>query len=347
MPFATNGFSLEGTMGKVHAAVQARGGSGVRSLARVFKIIDTNGNRSLDRQELKDAMGMWELVLNEAEISFLMGEFDADGNGTISFDEFLRGLKGEMSERRKAMVARAYAILDADGSGEVTLGDIMAEYDASRHPQVMAGKITEEVVFKDFLDSFEGPHGNKDGLLTLEEFEDYYAGISASVDDDEYFCFMMEQAWKMSERGGGAIAPARGKSLEAALRLKVDEKKRDSENSVKSLTAAFKYFNLSGTNEIDERCFGRAVERFGIVLSAGEMNSWFLSYAGEGNERLNYDDFCARVFPDEQVTVRPAGANTTPEPKKTQSYDRTLGSPAKWRSTTAPGTGRPADEGIF
>ena len=35
----------------------------------------------------------------QAEISILMAEFDEDGDGQISYDEFLKGVRGEMSER--------------------------------------------------------------------------------------------------------------------------------------------------------------------------------------------------------------------------------------------------------
>ncbi len=37
-----------------------------------------------------------------------------------------------------------------------------------------------------------------DGIVTVEEFEEYYTNISASIDDDMYFAQMMNAAWNLS-----------------------------------------------------------------------------------------------------------------------------------------------------
>ncbi|MDR3742621.1 MAG: hypothetical protein P4L40_26685 [Terracidiphilus sp.] len=54
-------------------------------------------------------------------------------------------------------------MLDKDGSGTLDLSDIMAAYDASKHPDVISGKVTKNEVFRQFLDNFDG--GEKDGVV--------------------------------------------------------------------------------------------------------------------------------------------------------------------------------------
>lgn len=39
---------------------------------------------------------------------------------------------------------------------------------------------------------------DKDGIITFDEFTDYYKDISASIDSDEYFATMMINAWKLN-----------------------------------------------------------------------------------------------------------------------------------------------------
>lgn len=36
-----------------------------------------------------------------------------------------------------------------------------------------------------------------DGIVTFDEFLDYYRDISASIDEDEYFAAMITSAWKL------------------------------------------------------------------------------------------------------------------------------------------------------
>ena len=40
--------------------------------------------------------------------------YDVDGDGNISYDEFLSGLRDELSERRVNMVKKALMMLDKD-----------------------------------------------------------------------------------------------------------------------------------------------------------------------------------------------------------------------------------------
>lgn len=66
----------------------------------------------------------------------LLKVFDKNNDNVIDYDEFLRGVAGQMNNSRVAVVKRAFQKLDEDGSGAITLQDVKKFYDASKHPEV-------------------------------------------------------------------------------------------------------------------------------------------------------------------------------------------------------------------
>lgn len=47
--------------------------------------------------------------------------YDVNGDGSISYEEFLKGLREELTERRRRMVDKVFAMLDRDHSGQVDI----------------------------------------------------------------------------------------------------------------------------------------------------------------------------------------------------------------------------------
>ena len=55
--------------------------------------------------------------------------------------------------------------------------------------------MTEDQVFMEFLQNFGDT--NKDGTLTRQEWNEYYAAVSSSIDNDDHFVQLMNTAWKL------------------------------------------------------------------------------------------------------------------------------------------------------
>ena len=70
---------------------------------------------------------------------------------------------------------------------------------AQNHPKFLSGECTLEETLRSFLDNIDDPD-NPDGVITREEFLDYYAGVSATVDEDSYFVMMMRSCYNIPQR---------------------------------------------------------------------------------------------------------------------------------------------------
>ena len=180
---------------EIKQKVLERGSFGLRGLAMVFKGIDRNGNRLIDHEEFADALERNGFTLDKKAQASLFMACDKNKDGSIDYLEFLRYIRGDLTEERKAAIAKAYEKLDKNHDGKVTLDDIAALYSAKMHPEVISGKKTEEQVYKQFMSLWDTQV--VDGIVTLEEFMDYYKDLSALIDRDDYFVAMVKSAWKL------------------------------------------------------------------------------------------------------------------------------------------------------
>ena len=179
--------------------IAKQGGLGIRSLGIIFRRMDFNGNKKLNMEEFTEALATFGLFPKVVELQALMKYYDVDGDGNITYEEFIRGLREPLTERRLKMVEKAFALMDKNGSGELTFADIDCIYDVSQNADFIEGKLTREQVIMQFLDGFDGMKGNNDGKVTWNEWLDYYTDLSMSLPDDRYFVRMMESVWQVCE----------------------------------------------------------------------------------------------------------------------------------------------------
>jgi Ca2+-binding EF-hand superfamily protein len=174
----------------------ARGARGIIGLQRVFKILDDNGDGTLEIQEFWKGLTDFRIKMSQDECRRLFDLFDVNDDGVVDFDELIQAIKGDLNPARKEIIKRAFNKMDQNGNGILEVDDIRQSYNAANHPDVKAKKKTEDEILQEFLETFEahralskGDATSKKGdrKVTLNEFMDYYSNISASIDDDEYF----------------------------------------------------------------------------------------------------------------------------------------------------------------
>jgi len=172
----------------------SRGASGIYNLGRSFRRLADNGDKlSLDGfvKGLQDV----KMECTDEEAADIFRSFDADGSGYIDMKEFLLELR-VLSLMRERIIDKCFKKSVKDDDDAITVGDLRRSYSVKHHPLYVNGDEDKETIMKRFLATFE----EGDDLLakiTHEEFLNYYAGISATIEEDGYFDLLLREEYNL------------------------------------------------------------------------------------------------------------------------------------------------------
>lgn len=313
---------------RLRKIIESRGSKGIIGLSRIFKIMDDDGSKTLSFDEFKKAMKEFNMGLSDAEVLLLFKKFDYTNLGVISYNNFLTTIGGKLNDRRKKLIHMAFNILDEDKSGVVTLEEIALKYDTSKHPEVLTGKKTSEEVLTEFIKVFE-VGGVIDGNVTLDEFENYYRGISAGIDNDDYFELMIRNSWRISGGEGAAANTANLRVLvtHADGSQTVEEVKNSLGLDPRNKTEITKRLNSQGISSVTVDTTGGTEENKG--------RRSFSSPAGNGNP------YNLSVGPSPNFSAPPPPTQSKPKQARpsTSNRSRQLSSVDNVNHPTAPSPG--------
>ena len=98
--------------------------SSAAQLIKLFNKLDVNGDGELTREEfikgLKSSKG------NAKQLSEMFAQVDFDKSGSISYTEFISALIGKEIYFKEAKMKQAFQLFDKDGDGRITFDELRA-----------------------------------------------------------------------------------------------------------------------------------------------------------------------------------------------------------------------------
>ena len=140
-----------------------------------------------------------------------------NGDGRISYEEFLNSLREPLTGKRFEAVKRAFNHLDKLKAGHVLVEDLFQTFNVSQSEDFLSGKCTKEQLFD--LCGFDTI--NKSGVVSWNDFLNLYTDISMGIDNNDYFVNMVEHTWDCCHESHCDVTKDHLKTLVATIRQKL------------------------------------------------------------------------------------------------------------------------------
>jgi len=173
-----------------------RGPTGILALGRMFRRMDYDGNTQLTHEEFVKGLREVGLEMTHEEANEIFEKFNGNRRDSINMGDFLEHIRPAMHESRKKVIDDAFTKMDTTGDGVISISELKHLYNVKSSTRYISGEDSEEMILRKFMANFEDG-ASKDGMITYEEFVNYYSALSASVDNDCFFDLMMRQAYKL------------------------------------------------------------------------------------------------------------------------------------------------------
>lgn len=214
-----------------------------------------------------------------------MKHYDLNGDGTISYEEFVRGLRDELTPRRFKIVEKVYSMLDPDNYGRVSVKDIVEHF----HSPAPLDRSKGELLM-DFLSNFEGA---QDGFITRNDFFDYYSDISMTQANDDYFVKMMEHTWQCRETVMDSTLSNNVQMLLREVRERVLDLAGGDRQLLKKVYSGFDK-NHSGTLTLDE--VQQMFAKLRIQADGKVIYQFFKTVDADNSGGIEYPEFEEYIF---------------------------------------------------
>jgi len=122
---------------------------------------------------------------------------------TFSLSKMIELIKDEMNDYRKNIIINIFNNLCQldNNNNALSLNILKENFKPEMHPEVLNNRRTKNDIYQQFCESLDiyAKLNNITNTINLEQFIDFYSGISSSIFDDTYFSYITNNVWGLSQ----------------------------------------------------------------------------------------------------------------------------------------------------
>ena len=188
---------------KLKEKINTNNGMTYYTLIKNLKANEEKLSQTVSLDELSISLQQLHLNISSNDIYELFNYLDSEKIGRISTSDILNLITEPINEKRKIYLVKVFKSIDSDKKGEISINKLKNIFNAKNHPDVSDNIRNEDEIYNQFcytLDIFIRFNNILNYSINLEQFIDYYSGISPSIKEDEEFQKLLEKVWDVDKK---------------------------------------------------------------------------------------------------------------------------------------------------
>ena len=193
---------------KLRNLLANRGMKSIFIIQRMLYIYDKNQSGEIPFEKLCDIFEIYNINIAREEIFEFFEFLDKEHKGLIKYNDLIMILINNVNENRIILIQNLFDKI-RKGKEYILLNDIKKYFNPEKYPDVLEQKKTSDEIAFDFIDSLEifkeyninlKNESIINGIMTYNDFENYFKEISLSIIDDKIFDYIINFCWEVDDR---------------------------------------------------------------------------------------------------------------------------------------------------
>ena len=193
---------------KLRNLLANRGMKSIFIIQRMLYIYDKNQSGEIPFEKLCDIFEIYNINIAREEIFEFFEFLDKEHKGLIKYNDLIMILINNVNEDRIILIQNLFDKI-RKGKEYILLNDIKKYFNPDKYPDVLEQKKTSDEIAFDFIDSLEifkeyninlKNESIINGIMTYNDFENYFKEISLSINDDKIFDYIINFCWEVDDR---------------------------------------------------------------------------------------------------------------------------------------------------